>query len=245
MPSARSGLFTGDDNQQLNFFPSPRPSIQHNRISDWVDTELCEAIRSLQLVPGTPLSEPKLAAALNVSRAPVREALTRLADQRLVTIVPQVGTRVAPIPMSDVVEACFIRTALERGAFSRAIQEKSLNLDSIREVLARNTEAFARRDEHAWFESDDLLHQEVFALAGAPHVWKVIRGVKVNLDRLRRLAFPYVFDTPGILAEHTAIVDALADRDESTGLSVISQHANRIIDESVLFQDRFPSYFTD
>ncbi len=90
-----------------------------SRISDVVYDELSEAIRDLRLPPGAALSEPGVAASLGVSRAPVREAFTRLADQGLVTIRPQVGTTVAPISMVEVNDAVFIRSALEKSAFQQ------------------------------------------------------------------------------------------------------------------------------
>ena len=76
----------------------PRPKVQPHRISDWVYDQLCEAIRTVELAPGAPLSEPSLAAHLNVSRAPIREALTRLADQRLITRDPPGGNACRPDP---------------------------------------------------------------------------------------------------------------------------------------------------
>lgn len=227
------------------FSSTQRPFVQRNRISDWVDDELTEAIRSLKLPPGTPLSEPKLAMRLNVSRAPVREALTRLADQRLVTIYPQVGTRVAPIIMSDIVEACFIRVALERAAFSRALEQPNPDLATIKAALAANRLAFERRDEEGWFVSDEHIHESLFALAGMPHVWNVIRGVKVNLDRLRHLTFPAVITSETIVDEHAALVRALEQRDEAEGLKIIGIHGSSAIDRAAECQKEFPSYFTD
>src|SRR4051794_37791656 len=97
------------------------PRLAGDRLSDSVYTELSEAIRSLELPPGTKLSEPTLAARLGVSRVPVREAIARLADQRLVTVTPQVGTRVAPILVGEVESACFIRSSLEAGAPRRGV----------------------------------------------------------------------------------------------------------------------------
>ncbi|MEO6115939.1 MAG: GntR family transcriptional regulator, partial [Pseudolysinimonas sp.] len=110
----------------------PRPA--RNRMSDWVYTQLSEAIRSVELPPGMKLSEPTLAARLHVSRVPVREAIGRLADQRLVTVIPQVGTRVAPILMAEVENACFIRDSLEAGAFRQAIERRGATTTELRNI---------------------------------------------------------------------------------------------------------------
>ena len=71
-----------------------------------------DAIVSAELEPGRQISENELAARLGVSRTPVREAFARLRDDRLIEIVPQLGTFVSRISVADVDDAQFIREAL-------------------------------------------------------------------------------------------------------------------------------------
>src|SRR6201996_3143580 len=76
-------------------------------------------IRELALPPGAALRKEELALELGVSRAPVSEAIARLAEEGLVEVFPQHGSFVAPIRAADVREAIFIRTALETEAMRR------------------------------------------------------------------------------------------------------------------------------
>lgn len=229
-----------------DFQPRARPVVKRQRISDWVYDEICEAIRDMSLPPGTPISEPRLAAQLNVSRAPVREALTRLADQRLVVVTPQVGTRVAPILMGEVAEACFVRSALEVSAFETAVAKPDLDTTELRRIFEVGARAAQAHDLEGFFEADEQLHQNVFALAGFPHVWEVLRGVKLNLDRLRRLHLADALEDPEITAEHRTIVEALETGDLSTGIETIRRHAQRIlIDSDDGFRRRSPEYFEE
>jgi len=244
----------------MSLTAAPRPA--GDRLSDGVYTELSEAIRSLELPPGTKLSEPTLAARLGVSRVPVREAIARLADQRLVTVTPQVGTRVAPILMSEVENACFIRSSLEAGALRQAIargrgregeqglgpglehgRESRLDLTELHGILASNRAFFDAGDADGFFATDELLHQAVFALAGVPQVWDVVRGVKVHLDRLRHLHLPHVMASSDVIDEHTQIVEALERGDAEGGEAVIRRHASRIIADSDELRARYPDYF--
>jgi DNA-binding GntR family transcriptional regulator len=220
-----------------------------DRLSDSVYAELSEAIRSLELPPGTKLSEPTLAARLGVSRVPVREAIGRLADQRLVTVTPQVGTRVAPILMSEVENACFIRSSLEAGALRQAIARQGtarttgLDLDELHGILAANRAFFAAGDADGFFATDERLHQAVFALAGVARVWDVVRGVKVHLDRLRHLHLPHAMASSDIIDEHAQIVEALERGDAQGGEAVIRRHAYRIIADSDEIRNEYPQYF--
>ena len=213
------------------------------RISDDVYDELSEAIRSLRLTPGTPLSEPAVAAWLQVSRAPVREAFTRLADQRLVVIVPQVGSQVAPISMGEVEDAVFIRNALEKSAFQQVIGFDDVDTTELQHLVDRNRQAAVDQDAEEFFQTDEELHQLVFALAGVPRLWQIVRGTKIHLDRLRRLNLGAALGNTEIPGEHQAIVDAIAHRDEAGGLRVIHQHSNRIFTDTEKLRGEFPDYF--
>jgi DNA-binding transcriptional regulator YhcF (GntR family) len=87
--------------------------------SEQVYLALREAIVSAELEPGLKLSENELAGELGVSRTPVREAVARLRDERLVAIVPQLGTFVTLISPGAVADAEFVREALECAAITR------------------------------------------------------------------------------------------------------------------------------
>src|SRR5689334_13888899 len=84
--------------------------------------ELRRRIRELMLPPGAALRKEELALELGVSRAPVSEAIARLAEEALVDVFPQHGSFVAPIRVGDVRESLFIRTALEVEAIRRVTQ---------------------------------------------------------------------------------------------------------------------------
>src|SRR3954447_18323095 len=89
---------------------------------DQVYLALREAIVSAELEPGRRLSENALGDALGVSRTPVREALARLRDERLVAIVPQLGTFVTLLSPQAVADAAFVREALECAAVRLATE---------------------------------------------------------------------------------------------------------------------------
>src|SRR3954463_484758 len=94
---------------------------------DQVYAALREAIVSTELEPGRRLSENELAALLGVSRTPVREPPPRLRDERLVAIVPQLGTFVTLISTASVADAAFVREALETSAIRLAAERAKAN----------------------------------------------------------------------------------------------------------------------
>src|SRR6266542_5729547 len=94
-------------------FLSPLPRGQRGRTTQRVQDALRDAIVTLALAPDEFLHKDALCKRLGVSRFPVSEALGRLADEGLVEVQPQRGTRVSRIDIAACRQAIFIRRALE------------------------------------------------------------------------------------------------------------------------------------
>ncbi|WP_433191922.1 GntR family transcriptional regulator [Nocardia sp. CA-107356] len=230
--------------------PSPAVGLRRvdriparQRISDRVHDELASAIRDLRLEPGALLSETELSVQLGVSRTPLREAIFRLVDQGLLSVVSQVRTSVALIDLAEVREACFIRRTLETAAFREAC-ESGGDIGELRRILLRQEQAVADRDVDAFFVSDEDLHQEIFRLGGYPGVWNVIRRSKLQLDRLRRLTYSETVISRDVIDEHIRIVDLLENRDVEAGMHLIAEHSRHVLDQAARVQSEHPGYFT-
>lgn len=215
------------------------------RTSDLVFEELQAAIRDLRLAPGLQLSESVLTAQFSVSRTPVREALTRLAEAGLVNVVPQVGTQVSRIRASDILEAQFVREHLECGAFETACRIDDLDVEQLRELIEEQKAAYHAEDEELFFAADEALHQRIFRLAGYPGVWDVVEGTKLHMDRLRRLTLPEHHTIEELIDEHTRIVDALEARDVDGGRQVIQDHSRRALTHLPRLRGEHPHFFSD
>src|SRR5215469_12547308 len=118
-----------------------------NSKAERVYTDLRRRIRELNLPPGAPLRKEEIAVSLGVSRAPVSEAIARLAEEGLVDVYPQHGSFVAPIRAADVRESLFIRTALETEAMRRLVPvaDKTL-MQALEENLGHQSEALRKGD---------------------------------------------------------------------------------------------------
>lgn len=215
------------------------------RTSDRVYDLLVSAIRDLRLAPTTTLSENVLAGQLGVSRTPIREALARLADAGLVEVTPQVGTRVARISMAEVREAQWIRECLEVHAFELGCTATERDLRKLRESLRVQVAARRAKDVDGFFTADEQLHAAIFELAGYPGAWDLIVRGKIHLDRLRRLSVPSPAAVGAFIAEHRAILTALADRDVAGGTALVRSHARRVLDLQPDLRQTYPDYFME
>lgn len=215
------------------------------RTSDRVFEQLVAAIRDLRLPPGRLLSEGELAEELHVSRTPLREAIARLADAGLVQVLPQVGTLVARIRMSDVEEARFVRENLEMAAFEAACAIGVGEIPALREIIRRQQRAATAGDLEAFFSADEALHARIFAISGHPGAWAAVQRMKLQLDRLRRLSLPDRTTVTTLISDHTKIVDALEAGQVRAGQRHISAHARRVLEHAPRMRAKHPDFFVD
>ena len=184
-------------------------------------------IRELALPPGAPLRKEEIALELGVSRAPVSEAIARLAEEGLVEVFPQHGSFVAPIRAADVRESLFIRTALETEAMRRLAPVAGPALiATLEENLAAQAEALD--DLARFYDLDEALHAAIFAATETPRALKLLDAVRAPVDRMRRLALPGAGRPQDTLDEHRRLVEALRSGDAEFAAAAMRVHLTEV-----------------
>lgn len=239
-----SRLPTADKFAPAALVPVVRSRVEP-RTSDRVFDRLFSAIRDLALPPGTLLSESELARQLQVSRTPIREAIVRLAAANLVEVLPQVGTRVAPIRMADVEEARFVRENLELAALDLVCADPARDVSSLHELLDRQKRAHREGDLDAFFAADEAMHIAIFTLAGYPGAWQAVQRTKVQLDRLRRLSLPEPSTIKALIDEHRRIVQSLETGSAEAARDLLRVHARRALVHAPALRRTHPDYFAE
>lgn len=208
---------------QMSYEAPGRPTV-----ADQVFDQLHRQILSLELAPGTKMSEAEVASAFGFSRQPVRDAFYRLAKLGFLTIRPQRGTQVSWISETQVMQARFIRAAIEaeivRVACDRLTNE---DFDALDEVLRRQNEANEAGDALAFHTLDDLFHREISIRSGHGYVWELIRETKAHMDRVRFLSL--AFASEAAYGEHLEIMAALRARDRDRAAAELHRHLSRIV----------------
>ncbi|WP_370468900.1 GntR family transcriptional regulator [Amycolatopsis sp. YIM 10] len=169
---------------------------------------LRRAIITGDLAPGQQLREHDLAAELGLSRAPVRQALTRLTTEGLVESKPQSFTRVAPLESDDVRDALGLTRALHEFAV-RTARLKPGDLDRMRAANARFAAAIEARDVDAAIEADDEFHDVPVEACGNRAVAETLDRYTSLLRRLERARFASL-PAHRSVRRHEQLIDALA-----------------------------------
>jgi DNA-binding GntR family transcriptional regulator len=169
----------------------------------------------------------------------------RLEEEGLVDVFPQHATVVSRIDLKKVHEAHFLRRAIEFEVLkivAKAADEKLVA--RLRELWARQKALHQLRDTQAFTETDGVFHRELFAAANVSELWSVVRGKSGHLDRLRRLDLPSPGKTDSILAQHRAIIDAIAANNPDKAQDCMRKHLAGTISNVDEIRRKFPQYIS-
>src|ERR1700761_306956 len=226
----------------------PPPPRRPGRASagPYLYAALRDQIVRAELAPGERLSEAELGERLGVSRTPIREALSRLRDDRLVEVRPQIGTFVARISPAAVSDAQFIREALECTAVRVSAElADDESMAQMEENLRAQERATDRVDIDSWQLLDDTFHRYLCHLSGPPAVWPVNERAKSHLNRLRRLSLSMPDYLPTMVEAHRAVADAVGGDEPDAAEEALREHLRAVLREVPRIREQHPDYFEE
>jgi DNA-binding GntR family transcriptional regulator len=167
-------------------------------------------IVSLELAPGDAIREPELTAKLGIGRTPVREALRRLALERLVEVYPRRGMFVTTVDVRDLARLCEVRAVLEpeaaRLAAERATKPDLEEINAlIEELLDRR-----RRDDRALIDLDERIHRAIYRTSHNQLLEETLEWYYTHALRIWMLALDRTRTLQSAVLEHHELLDAVA-----------------------------------
>ena len=197
--------------------------------ADQIYQSLREAIISGIFRPNEAISENRVCGMFNVSRSPVRIALTRLAEDKLIEIFPQRGSFVSPIILQKVQEGHFARVVLELAVLSEAAKHWSDKASSEAKTAIKLQQQFSKSgDLWSFHTADELFHRSFADAAKLEGVWDTILNVKTHLDRVRHLANPVNGHMEKVIDEHKTVLQHLDSGNADGALEAMRQHLNSL-----------------
>ena len=195
-----------------------------------VHRALRTAIVQARLLPNRTLSEKEIAACLDTSKTPVREALIRLTDERLVAVVPKSGTRVSPIDIERFRVGCFARLHLETAAVREAAKLRTdEQMIALTANLSLQREAVTAESYWELHLHDEQFHNMILRMAGLASLIPVLETAKVEVDRIRSLKSHLgIRRTEIVLRQHQQILEAIAERDAGRAYAEVYAHLGEV-----------------
>ncbi|MGN1192662.1 MAG: GntR family transcriptional regulator [Dorea sp.] len=204
---------------------------------------LMHNIISLELPPGSAVSENELSAALSLSRTPVREALIELSRIGLVEILPQRGSYISKIDYERVEESRFMRLVIENAILKLACEGISQKYIDALENSIKEQKKYTDPD-HAFkfLELDNEFHRLIFESVNKMWTYKIINDQMIHFNRLRTLSLKSIKNQHTI-KDHEDILYAIQRKDAEMAEMLMTRHLTRHQMEKSELLELYPDYF--
>ncbi|KAF0962310.1 MULTISPECIES: GntR family transcriptional regulator [Rhodococcus] len=210
-------------------------SLAHSSVADTASNGGTNADRAYEIVrerlvmldirPGEPINDDRLAEELGFGRTPVREALKRLERERLVIAYPRRGTFATAVDMTDLADISEIRKQLEPTAAARAArtasQDARARLSALADEIAEIDDSEDPRDV---LRKDVRVHREIYRASGNPHLEDILVSLDAHATRIWCLFLDRLPDVAAHVREHVALLRAIVDGDGDTASALTLEH---------------------
>ena len=183
-----------------------------------------EMIVSLELRPGAVIDERALMERLGIGRTPTREALRRLAQERLVEVYPRRGMFVTSVEIRDLASLTEVRSLLEshvaRLAAERATDEDRGALEALLDEL----DTRADLDTSELMALDERIHRQVYSSAHNPFLESTLEEYYVLALRIWYLALDRTRELEQAVLGHRELLEAIRDGDADRAEETMRRH---------------------
>ena len=186
-----------------------------------------DKVLSGQLLPNVLYSETKMAAELNISRTPMKDALVRLSQERLIDILPSKGFRLHQMSREDILQTCQARTAVEgycamqlaRSRHTPAAQATLQTMEDSQAAMGRllSGEETGEEPMGAFLTCDLQFHQALVDFSGNDELRQLFNSYHYRLCFIAQEAFQQEGRFRNAYQEHRQILDAIAAPQDPTG----------------------------
>jgi DNA-binding GntR family transcriptional regulator len=204
-------------------------SLQYQTLNQQVYSRLQTMILSGVLRLGEQLDERTLAADLEVSRTPIREAIGQLVKEGIIEYRPYRGSFIRTFTIKEVNDLFLVRAALEALAVRLAMPKISQEVaDNIHQILDRVHEALEQEDMVAYSNADREFHETIMRLTGNETLIDSLNRLSFQIQMIRTIANrdPHVVERTH--HERPLILAALEARDGELAAKLMEEHINGV-----------------
>ena len=207
---------------------------------------LKNSIQFLEIKPGTQIVESELEESLGVSRTPIREALMRLSDEKLVEIYPQRGTYVTKINLSLSKEMAYMRHVLETEILMDLCNKKLDLRDTVEDKMYLMKLALKRQEPIEYIRQDAEFHKALFIKANRGIIWNTIANTRAHYVRTLVLDMSLPYSLRKSFESHCLIIECIKTGDSKKLAEVLDEHHDYKLsqtDKELVL--KYPDYFID
>lgn len=205
--------------------PTPAPAAAPLPLAQRVADAIRDMIVQDELAPGERIRERDLAARLDVSRTPMREAIRILTTEGLVESSPNRSARVSDPTPREVRDMLRVLGTLEALAGELACAEADdAEIDEVRALHYEMLAAFARKDRLDYFKINQKIHIAIVAASHNAPLIELHRQLNARLYRVRYQSNLKSRTWPTAVDQHDLILEALQTRDGEALREILRRH---------------------
>lgn len=217
--------------ERVNAVPAPAEVVPGahapaESLADQAYREIRDRLVMLDIHPGSPINEDQLGAALGIGRTPVREALKRLAHERLVVAYPRRGTFATDVHLTDLAHISEVRQHLEpiaaAAAAGRASDQERASLSDLANRL-RSTRT-GQLGPHDLMRLDLEAHRALYAATHNPFLEDTLVRYDNLANRIWCLLIDRLSGVAGHVGEHGPLLEAVVAGDTDRAAELARQH---------------------
>lgn len=200
------------------------PTVESASLSDQAYVALRHLIVTLELPPGSAIKEPELVVQLGIGRTPVREALRRLALERLVEVYPRRGMFVTTVDVRDLARLCEVRAVLEPEAARLAAERATrADVEAINALVAELGDG-RRRDNRAFIDLDERIHHMIYRSSHNQLLEETLEWYYTHALRVWMLALHRTEALQAAVLEHRELLEAVAQGKGELAARLMREH---------------------
>ena len=181
----------------------------------------CQQMANGNLLPGSYINQNEICEQLNVSRAPLRDALIQLEQERFVQIKPRRGVLINPLTVKEIRNAYAVCGALESAVlvddFDKISPEHVAEMQAINEALYTSLN---KRKFDDYYELNLKFHNVFVALADNDLLHSIMLPIKQRLYDFPRMAYDLEWETIN-LKEHERIMESIIAGNRQAAASIL------------------------
>ena len=209
-----------------------RPILSNLTLKDRIYSQLREAIGEMDIYDADTdlrLDERTMAEQLNVSRTPLREALTRLENDGLIEIQARKGVFVVRKTLDEILEMIVAWAALESMAARLATEVASDgDLKDLRKHALKHSKSSANADLSEYSNANIKFHQMILDMSGCGLLSDMANILFVHMHAVRRRALEEDDRATRSVVDHMGIIEALEARDGDLAAQLVREHTMRL-----------------
>jgi DNA-binding GntR family transcriptional regulator len=214
-----------------------RPSYRHNledqdvlaakptKTGPRVYEEIRRMAMDYRFKPNERINELELAAKMQVSRSPIREALQRLVTEGLITFQVNRGFFCRGFDVEEILDLTDVRILLEERAVLLASEKASdLELQALVDWWQKTSAMADSLSSADLTAKDEEFHMRIARLSGNPELAKMIEGINTRIHFVRQIEVEKHRRLSTTYTEHNSIAEAMAKRDGRTASQIMGDH---------------------